>query len=211
MHHGDASRFPGLVMWAGSVNGPAAAPGEYTVRVTVDGKAYTEKFSVKKDPRLKFTDADYAAQLKLGLEIRDKLSAIHDGITKIRDARKQIDDLTALWKDDPKGAKVVSTGKALNDKMKAVEEVLYQTKNQSSQDPLNFPIRLNNRLAALGGVVAEGDGAPTAQDYVVFKELTAEIDPQLAKLDEIMKKDLADFNKTVRDANLPAVMLKEKK
>jgi hypothetical protein len=70
---------------------------------------------------------------------------------------------------------------------------------------------LNNRLAALGGVVSEGDGAPTAQDYVVFKGLTAEIDPQLAKLDEIMKKDLADFNKTVHDANLPAVMLKEKK
>ena len=105
----------------------------------------------------------------------------------------------------------MDAGKALNDKMKTVEEALYQTKNQSSQDPLNFPIRLNNRLAALGGVVAEGDGAPTAQDYAVFKELTAEIDPQLAKVDEIMKKDLAEFNKTVRDANLPAVMLKEKK
>jgi photosystem II stability/assembly factor-like uncharacterized protein len=211
MHQGDASRFPGLVMWAGSVNGPAAAPGAYSVRLTVDGKTYTEKFTIKKDPRLKFSDTDYAAQLKLGLEIRDKLSAIHDGITKIRDARKQVDDLTARWKDDPAGKKIVDAGKALNDKMKAVEEALYQTKNQSSQDPLNFPIRLNNRLAALGGVVAEGDGAPTAQDYVVFKELTLEIDPQLAKLDEIMKKDLEEFNKTVRDANVPAVLVKDKK
>ncbi len=211
MRHTDASRFPGLIMWAGSVNGPAAVPGAYSVRLTVDGKAYTETFAIKKDPRLKFTDADYAAQLKLGIEIRDKLTAIHDDIAKVREARTQIDALTARWKDDPKGQKIVDAGKALNEKMKAVEEALYQTKNQSSQDPLNFPIRLNNRLAALGGVVAEGDGAPTAADLVVYKELVAEIDPELAKLDTILKKDLEDFNKTVRDANVPAVMLKEKK
>ena len=211
MRHTDASRFPGLIMWAGNVRGPMSVPGNYQVRLTVDGKAVTEKFAIKKDPRLKFSDADYAAQLKLLIEIRDKLSAIHDGITKIRDVRKQADDLSARWKDDPRGKKVVDAAKALNEKMKTVEETLYQTKNQSSQDPLNYPIRLNNKLAALGGVVAEGDGAPTAQSYVVLKALTAEIDPQLKKLDEIMKKDLDDFNKTVHDANLPAVVVKEKK
>jgi photosystem II stability/assembly factor-like uncharacterized protein len=211
MRYADASRFPGLVMWAGSVRGPMAVPGAYQVRLTVDGKPVTEMFAIKKDPRLKFADAEYAEQLKLLLEIRDKLSAIHDGITRIREARKQVDDLSARWKDDARGKKIIDTGKALNDKMKQVEETLYQTKNQASQDPLNYPIRLNNKLAALGGVVAEGDGAPTAQDYVVYKELAAEIDPQLKKLDDILKKDLEEFNKTVHDANLPAVMVKEKK
>lgn len=209
MRYTDASTFTGLIMWAGTVRGPLAVPGTYTVRLTVDGKPETQAFAIKQDPRLKFAASDYAEQLKLGLQIRDKLGEINEAVGKVREVRKQIDDISVRWKDDPRGKKVLDAGKSLNEKMKALEEMLYQTKNQSSQDPLNFPIRLNNRLAALGGVVAEGDGAPTAQDYVVYKALAAEIDPEIKKLNDILKKDLDEFNKTVHDANLPAVMVKE--
>ena len=86
-----------------------------------------------------------------------------------------------------------------------MEEELYQTKNKSSQDPLNYPIRLNNKLAALGGIVGSADTRPTDQSYQLHEELTSKINAQLKALDGLLKTDLANFNKLVREKNLPAV------
>jgi hypothetical protein len=93
-------------------------------------------------------------------------------------------------------------------KLTEIEEALYQTKNQSSQDPLNFPIRLNNKLAALMGVVARSDTPPNDQSFAVYEDLTRQIDAQLAKLSSIMKTDVPGFNQLVRDQNIPAVVVK---
>ena len=92
--------------------------------------------------------------------------------------------------------------------MTAIEEDLYQTKNQSSQDPLNYPIRLNNKLAALAGVIAGADAAPTDQSIALYEELTAKIDAQLRQLDGVMRTDLRSFNALVREQNIPAVTIK---
>ncbi len=105
--------------------------------------------------------------------------------------------------------KVVNdAGTALNKNLTAIEETLYQTKNQSNQDPLNYPIRLNNKLAALGGVVGSAEAAPTAQSYAVYDELVTQIDAQLQKLAQIMRTDVPAFNQLVRDQNIPAVVVK---
>jgi len=141
------------------------------------------------------------------LKIRDKFSETSEAILQIRDTRKQIDDITNRMKDQPA---IADAAKSLKVKLTAVEEELYQTKNQSSQDPLNYPIRLNNKLAALGGVVGSADAAPTDQSYVVYEELAGKINAQLQKLDETMRTDLPAFNKLVRDQNIPAVIVKPK-
>ena len=210
LRYPDATRFPGLIMWAGSTSGPRAAPGAYQVKLTVDGKTMTQSFEVKKDPRLETTQADFAKQLDLLLKIRDKFSETSDAILQIRDARKQIDDITNRLKDQPSGKAIAEAAKSLKAKLTAVEEELYQTKNQSSQDPLNYPIRLNNKLAALTGVVGSADSAPTDQTYTVYEELVGKIDAQLKKLEETMRTDLPAFNKIVRDQDIPAVYVKSR-
>jgi hypothetical protein len=93
-------------------------------------------------------------------------------------------------------------------RMTAVEEELYQTKLQSNQDPLNYPIRLNNKLAALGGVVESADAAPTDQAYALYEELSGKIDAQLARYNQIIGTVLPSFNRTVRDQNIPAVVVR---
>ena len=103
---------------------------------------------------------------------------------------------------------ISDAAKSLNGKMTAIEEELYQTKNQSSQDPLNYPIRLNNKLAALGGVVSSADTAPTEQSYAVYEDLVGKINVQLQKLDGVMKTDLPAFNALVREQNVPAVIVR---
>jgi hypothetical protein len=206
--HADAVRFPGMILWAGEVRGPKMAPGTYQVKLTVDGKSLTQNFELKADPRLSTTPADYAKQLELGLKIRDKLSETHNAIIQIREVRRQVEDLLKRVAGQPSFKVVNDAGTALNKNLTAVEEMLYQTKNQSNQDPLNYPIRLNNKLAALGGVVGSAEAAPTAQSFAVYDELTTQIDAELRKLDQIMRTEVPAFNQLVREQNIPAIVTK---
>jgi hypothetical protein len=167
----------------------------------------TQNFEVKADPRLTTTPADYAKQLELGLKIRDKLSETNNAILQIRDVRKQVEDLLKRMKDQANFKVINDAGTALNKNLTPIEEALYQTKNQSSQDPLNFPIRLNNKLAALGGVVSSAEAGPNAQSYVVYDEVAGQIDLQLQKLAQLMKVDVPLFNQLVREQNIPAVVV----
>ena len=206
--YSDAVRFPGMILWAGETRGPKIAPGNYQVKLTVDGKTLSQSFEVKPDPRLTATPADYARQVELSLKIRDKLTETNNAIIQIRDVRKQVEDLLKRVTGQPSFKVINDAGTALNKKLTTIEESLYQTKNQSSQDPLNFPIRLNNKLAALGGVVGGPESAPTAQSYAVYDELAGQIDAELQKLSQIMKTDVPAFNQLVKDQNIPAVVVK---
>jgi hypothetical protein len=208
LRYADAVRFPGMILWGGDLRGPRVVPGNYQVRLTVDGKTYTENFEVKPDPRLTTTPADYAKQLEFGLRIRDKVTETHNAIIQIRDVRKQVDDLLKRVAGQPGFKTINDSASALKKNLSAVEESLYQTKNQSSQDPLNYPIRLNDKLASLTGVLSSADTAPTEQTYAVYDEVVVQIDAQLARLAQIMKTDVPAFNQLVRDQNIPAVTVK---
>jgi photosystem II stability/assembly factor-like uncharacterized protein len=208
MRYEEATRFPGMILWAGGVNGPRAVPGTYQVKLTADGRTHTQTFEIKKDPRLQTTQAEFDKQFALLTKIRDKLTETHNAVAQIRDVRRQIDDLVKRVGDQPGARAVVAAGGQLDDKLRAVEEELYQTKNQSSQDPLNYPIRLNNKLAALGGIVASADAQPTEQSYALYDELAAKIDAQLRLLNQVMTDDLRGFNALVRSSDIPAVIVK---
>ncbi|HEV2915597.1 MAG TPA: hypothetical protein VGX92_20120 [Pyrinomonadaceae bacterium] len=208
LRYADAAKFPGMILWSGETRGPLAVPGNYQVRLSVGGRTLTESFEVKKDPRINATQADFAKQFELLVKIKDKLTETHNAIARIREVRRQLDDLVKRVKDQAEGRAIITAAQALNTKLLAVEEELYQTKNQSSQDPLNFPIRLNNKLAALAGVVSSADAAPTDQSYVVYEEQVGLIDAQLHRLEMILSTDLSAFNRMVREKNIPAVITK---
>jgi hypothetical protein len=203
--HAEAVRFPGMILWAGNTSGPKMPPGTYQVKLTVDGKPLTQNFEIKPDPRVTTTLADYAKQLELSLKIRDKLSETHNAIIQIRDVRRQVEDLLKRVAGQPNFKVVNDAGTALNRNLTAIEEALYQTRNQSNQDPLNYPIRLNNKLAALQGTVESGDYRPTAQAVAVFKELSGRLDKEMARLDAAVKTDLAEFNGKLTAAGLEPV------
>ncbi len=210
LHYPDATTFPGLIMWAGSTRGPLIVPGTYTAKLTVGDKTQSQQFVVKNDPRLKTTAAEFSAQLSLSIQVRDKLSQVNQAVVDIRAAKKQLEDYATRLKDDAAAKKVADAAKDLDKKLTAVEEELYQIKNQSSQDPLNFPIKLNNRLAALLGVIQSTDAGPTKQSNVVYEGLASEANAQLRAADKLLKDDVSQFNKLVRDSNIPAVTVQHK-
>jgi photosystem II stability/assembly factor-like uncharacterized protein len=208
LRYPDASRFPGLIMWAAGTSGPRAVPGNYQVKLTVDGKTMTQSFELRKDPRIATTQEEFQKQFDLLIKIRDKVSETHNAITEIRDVRRQVDDYAKRVAGQPNSQPIIDAAKSLNAKLTAIEEELYQTKNQSNQDPLNYPIKLNNKLAALTGVVASADTAPTDQSYAVYEDLTGRINAQLEKLKQVMTTDVPAFNKLVREKDVPAVFVK---
>lgn len=204
-----ATGLPGLIMWGGSLNGPRVVPGSYQVRLSVDGKPVsTEAFAVKADPRISTTQAEFEKQFDLLMKINSKLSQTHQTILEIRDVRKQLEDLSARLGAEQKDLrdKAAEIGK----KLTAVEEELIQTKIRSSQDALNFPIRLNNKLAALGSTVDSADFPPTNQSYDVFNDLTSRIDVQIEAFTAIKSKDIAEFNRLFAEKNLPVITVKSK-
>jgi photosystem II stability/assembly factor-like uncharacterized protein len=210
LRYPDATTFPGIIMWAGSTRGPMIVPGTYTVKLSAGDKIQTQQFVVKNDPRLKTTPAEFSAQLSLSIQLRDKLSQVNQAVIDIRAAKKQLEDYAARLKDDVAAKKVADAARDLDKKLTAVEEELYQIKNQSSQDPLNFPIKLNNRIAALMGDVQGNDAGPTKQANVVYEGLASEANAQLRAADKLLKDDVAQFNKLVRDSNIPAVTVPHK-
>ena len=208
MRYAEAARFPGMILWAGGTNGPRAVPGTYQVRLTADGQTHTQSFDIRKDPRLQTTQEEFDKQFALLLKIRDKLTETHNAVAQIRDVRRQLDDLLKRVSDQPNAKPLVAAGANLNRKLQTIEEALYQTKNQSSQDPLNYPIRLNNKLAALGSIVASADAQPTEQSYALYEELAAQIDAQLRQLSRVLADDLKSFNALARSTDIPFVIVK---
>ena len=202
MRYPDAVRFPGMIFWAASTRGPLVIPGKYQVRLVADGQTQTAEFEIKKDPRTATTPEDFEKQLTLALQLRDKLSQANEGVIKIRAAEKQLAPY-----EGSKDKDVSARAKQLTGKLKAVEEELYQTRLRANEDALNFPIKLNNKIASLLSTVMASDTAPTAQSGMVSEELATKANAQLKTLDHLMKDDVSSFNKLVRDRNVPAITM----
>lgn len=212
LRYPEGKTFPGMILWSGDPVRPMVLPGDYQVRLTVNGVTRTAPVQVVKDPRSSSTMEDIEAQHRFLTEIRAKLDETHDSIRRIRDVRAQLDDMKKRIEDQDTVTdgqqKVLDAAKALDEKMTRVEEALYQTKNRSPQDPLNFPIRLNDKLNALAGSTgAFGDYRPTNQQLQVKEQLTRAIDAELAKLSEVFAKDLPAFNELARTEGVSAVIL----
>jgi len=203
LRHEEAKRIPNLILWAGSTLGPKAAPGRYKARFSAGKISFETEFEIRKDPRLaEITQEDLEKQEQFLLQIRDKLTEIHEAILRIRDVRSQVE----AWGKRDKALE--KPAKELAAKLTAVEEELYQTRNRSPQDPLNYPIKLNNKLAALASVAGSAEARPTDQSYQLYEELASKTNAQLRTLDGLLKTDLETFNRLVREKNLPAVAVR---
>ncbi len=200
-------KVPGMITWSGDPIQPVVLPGDYQVRLTFGDKSWTAPARILPDPRTNAKPEDLQAQHQFLVEIRDKIVETHDAIRRIREVRAQLDDLRKRLGKDDKYDALLESAKALDKKMTAVEEALYQTKNRSPQDPLNFPIRLNDKLNALGASASLGDFRPTNQAVQVKQELTAAIDAELAKLTGIWTTELAAFNERAAREQVATVIV----
>lgn len=201
-------RFDKLILWNDMKVGPMAVPGTYRARLTVGDVVREQAFEIKPDPRATASPADYLAQFDFVSECRDLLSRTHREITRIREFRSQLEALKPRIEGAGEaGAEVVADMTAIDEQMTAIEEALYQTSNESRQDPLNFPIRLNDKLSGVMRLAASGDAAPTSQALAVKAELSTAILKELDALQLIWDTRLPALNESIRALGIDFVTL----
>ncbi|MCH7533231.1 MAG: glycosyl hydrolase [Gemmatimonadetes bacterium] len=197
--------FEGMIFWSGSNQGPVVLPDTYTVRLSANGDTQSRTFEVKLDPRNEaVTIAQLSAQLTLALAIRDKVTAANEAVIDIRAIKGEVDDRQGRTNN----TEIHEQGDMVKDKLGDVESQIYQVKNESRQDPLNFPIKINNKLAALMNGVSRGDFPPTEQSRQVFDRLDGLLQEEMTRLQLIIDQDLARLNELLREEGLEAITIR---
>ena len=207
MMYSGAERVQGIILWWASLSGPMALPGDYKVTLKVGDVEKTQGFTILKNPISETTLADAKAQFDFINDINDKVTEIHKALKNIKKVRDQINTLKKSIKDQEKHKELLDFADMLAKDLTAVEEALYQTKSKSRQDPLNFPIRLNNKLAHLNSLTRIGTYRPTQQAIDFKNEISKEIDAELAKLYSLFNNEIKELNSKVKDSQIDFIQL----
>lgn len=196
--------FEGRIFWAAGNQGPSVLPGRYQVRLTVDGESMTQDFEIRMNPRAVaqgVTLADLQARFDFALRIRDRVTDANEAVLRIRSIKTQIDD--RLGQND--NAELQELGGTVAGRLSGVEGEIYQVQNQSSQDPLNYPIKLNNKIAALQNLVEGAESRPTDQSFEVFEALSGQLETELEQMTLVIQQDLARLNELLRELGLDPI------
>jgi photosystem II stability/assembly factor-like uncharacterized protein len=202
MTYDGAEKLDGMILWWASLDGPQAIPGTYKVHLNVNGTAIPQSYNIVADPRAESTQADMQKQFDFIKDVNKTMDDAHKSIKKIRNIKAQLTAFETQYKGDESLKQLLEDAKNLKEEFTKIEEALYQTQNRSGQDPLNFPIRLTNKLGHLNSLVGMGDFAPTDQDIVVKDELTAKIDVQLNAFNTLLSEKIKQFNTDFNAKNL---------
>ena len=173
-----ASEFEGMIIWSAKPSlGPIAPPGVYVIELTIDDQRFKTSIEVKKDPRIEISDEIIRKQFDFAMDIMKQTDLANKSVMKIRSIKDQLNEISS--KSSLAKSKKI---KSLIYRLEKIESSIYQTKNQSGQDPLNFPIKVNNRLAYLRKSVESGDGILTKGSIKVYNELKDELSNYLIRL-----------------------------
>lgn len=195
---------PKLAMWHASTLGPVAIPGQYKARLTVNGKSVTQPFEIVANPNVKVTQAQIKEQFDLAMAVNTELNAVQNAVLEIRELHEK---LAEARKGANGNAAIVQAADALDAKASAIEEKLTQKLSIASQDPLNFPVRLNNQLASLALTVGTGDNPPTRQAYQEFEDLKGQATAHLAEWNQLKSGELAGFNTQIGRVKLRPITI----
>ena len=195
-------KLNGMILWWAFQNGPKVTPDNYLAQLIVDSDTITVSMKVEMDPRVSATKMDLLAQYEFLIDIRDNMNEMNSTIKEIRKYRGKLVNIKAMVDDS---LLLVSIDKLIDDGKK-IEEALYQTKNRSSQDPLNYPIRLNNKYGHLGSLADLGFNKPTTQMYELKKEFEEEISNYFAQWADI-KGEMVLLNTELHKSNTPYIKI----
>ena len=197
-----------MIFWSASFDGAKAVPGEYKVVLEKNQLSEEQDFTILPDPRSEVSISQMKKQFDFINKVNKTVDRAHKAIKNIRIICKKLKDFVDNYTDFQEYSDLMNKAKSLSKSLNDVEKVLYQTQNKSAQDPLNFPIRLTNKLGYLNSLVANSDFPPTNQDELVRIELTNKVNFYLSTYDKLVSEDLENFNKAFAELNLDYLTIK---
>ncbi|MBK7038352.1 MAG: glycosyl hydrolase [Bacteroidetes bacterium] len=209
-NYADAKKVEGMFLWNGTPGGPSAAPGAYKAEIKYGSDSVLMNFNILPDPNSDATPEDYQLQHDFLIQVRDKFDEVQTAINDMWSLQKQMDNyINKLGDSAPKELK--DSVAALNSRMTSIIESVYETRNKSNQDMLNYGIKLNDKLAGVYNAASSGNFRPSKNQISVYNELSKEADIQLAKFEEIKKTEVKKINDMIRSLNLPIIIVEEDK
>ena len=205
LQYPEGVKVPGMILWWAGAGGPMALPGRYSVRMKHDGQVRERYFEVKADPRVKASEEDQLAQFNFMREVQEKASEAHQAIIDMRKVREQIKGFRERLPES--ATQLREESQSIINAITEVEEALYQTQNRSRQDPLNYPIRLTNKLAHLNSLTGIGTYKPTAAAVQVKDELTAQIDAELERYRTLLRTRVPALNRMIREQAVDVIVV----
>ena len=196
--------FDGMVLYSSPNVGPKAVPGNYIVKLTYNGKSLEQTFTIIKDPRLPNSTADFKNQFDFLTQVSNQVSRANQAVADIRTVKKDLEYVTRKSKDNSSLMEMILDFKT---KLEVIENNIHMTKNQSRQDPLNYGIRINNRLAFLLADSQRGDYPPTEQSKEFFVEVKKELDIEIDSLNTLMKDYVSKINDEVTENKIKMISL----
>ena len=206
-----AERLKGMILWWASTNAPKAVPGQYKVVLEVDEVVQTQFFTISPDKNAETDLAGMQRQFDFVTDINETVDKAHKSIKKIRKINGQLGAFQKQYKDNEQVKELIEKAKNLSEQFSEIEKALYQTKNRSGQDPLNFPIKLTNKLAHLNSLVSMDDFPPTQQDIAVKTELSQQINAELVKFDKLISDEISTFNAEFNSMKLNYLFVEDEK
>lgn len=209
--------FPeSAVIW-GYTGGVKAPPGAYTVRLSVEGGVRgSTTLNLLPDPRIPdVTAEDYAEQFRVATAVRDSITRVTRAIETLVSIRDQVDGVMEKAEVVGQDEVLEPLADTLRTKSGAIQEELMQTKNQSGQDPIRNPPRLDNQwvelynaVTGVDGYISGGpEGRPLPGAMTRMEDLNTEWAEVRGRVDALLRNELARFNELVERLGLPAVVL----
>jgi hypothetical protein len=211
LRYDDPVQIPGAFYSGEGPRGPLALPGDYQVKLTVGGKSQTAPLHLAIDPRTKGADAALQKQFTLSMQVNDRISQLHQAVNEIRDLKSQIQILHKRFGDDQRLKPALDAADQLDHKMSEVEQQLIQVNMKGSEGNLAFPNMLNERFDTFSHTIDAGDTEPTKAQLDVFQMLSSQLEEQLKKWAQIKNEDIPKVSELIKQANLPALIITEKK
>ena len=202
MKYPGAKRINNMVLWSADFSGAKAVPNNYEVRLKVNSSELSQKFMILKNPNSEGTIDDIESQFNFVNEINGIVDKAHKAIINIRKIKEDLKKFQGDFTNNELAKDLIEKSKSIYESIDKVENELYQTKNQSNQDPLNYGVKLTNNLGNLNSGFRGGDFGPTAQDIEVKNELVEKVNTQLKKYDLIISNDIPNFNESFKKLEL---------
>ncbi len=202
MKYTGAKRIENMVLWAADFSGAKAVPDNYKVKLSFNGSELSQNFMILKNPNSEGTIDEIRSQFKFVNEINEIVDKAHKAIINIRKIKKDLKKFQTDFADNELAKELIEKSESIYKSIDKVENELYQTKNQSNQDPLNYGVKLTNNLGNLNSGFRGGDFGPTAQDIEVKDELVEKVNTQLTEYNSIMSNDIPNFNESFKKLEL---------
>ncbi len=188
---------------------PPVVPGDYTLRLTVEGRSTTQPLIVELDPRLSVSESDLKEELIYGLGVRAQLARIVDMVETIRGVRNQVKDRNARLAENPDASELVDLGKKLIADLNAVEEEIHNPHAEVDYDVLagrHGGAKMYSRVAWLLELSGDHDGPPTQGMLEVADLIEQQLAAQEAALAGLISEDLAKLNEFAKEGDVPYVV-----